>query len=706
MRKGRLLISLLWFSSISLSFGQEMTWQWASLATTRISSSSFDQVACGFKNTCYATCDYDSLICAGDTVINHPETVHGSTINSVVVTFNSEGEFENLVDLHTIPGSMIFDTYGGGDDEENLDLACTFSKRVFLQDTMINHCNTPFIDHPDILVAQLDKSRDLIWARTIGGTLSDQIHGFKVTNGGDIYTVSEHTATDSPPSTIDFFQQDTLITTRGLTAICKLDKTGTFKWRIELYGSLSSYDGIVVAENGLLYYYGNTSYNVIINNDTIINPKISGNYSTFLCCFDGAGNILKAEFIGLPLTVYNMDVNPDGDLFISSYVYDTLVIGHDTTIIPPDLSYRFIGKFNEQYFPDWYYVVPNAANQVLGAFDVVADGDDMVFSSYANHDVQFGDTVIDLPINKVVFTGVFDPEGIISNVSVSHVTGEFLSYDLIPDNCGNLLICGSLKGKIYLENDTVNSFVPGRSDAAIVKFRRNLPDPIYLGPDTTACNEFLLAAPAGYEQYMLNDSILYQNELLITETGNYAVGCANQGCWVFDTIFISIFPGITLDVGSDTTIYASDTIVISVPQIYDSIRWFDGTVSFEKVLIAREFPLGMNYIWAEAYSGPCSATDTLMIDIRSDFGVEEPEITGIKLYPNPFSDEFYVESSVAIDRIIILDCLGCARYEGDFEQGTRKARVSPDGLQSGIYIIQVVTIDGNLKVAKLTSCRY
>ena len=701
MGKNRLpLIILILFISLN-GISQDLKWEWASMATSKGINRVFSSVSCGFHSDLYATCEYDSLICAGDTVIRHPE-IHGeNSINSAIIMYNYSGEFVDLVDLHTIPNGMLFNTSSGVDENENLNVFCSFQIRVFIQDTVINHCNSPYYEQPDILVVQLNKNREINWARTIGGTLSDQIYGQVVTPNGDIYILSDHVCGGSPPTVIDFFQQDTVITNIGFTAISKLDPNGILLWRNDFVGDFS-YPHCVLGKDSLLYFWSDTRNYVTINNDTTITSGNPSLYLPLICCMDKNGTILKAEFAEFPISPRGLNVDINHNFCISVDIYDTLIIEKDTTIVPSGLTYHMIGKFDTLYHPIWYHVIPTVVNQQAGPYGFVPDGNDLVFASYSNRNVLIGDSVIEITGNRKAFVGIFDPEGNLKSITVSNISGEFPSANMLIDKCGNFILAGNIRGNIYLENDTANSYLPGRYDASLVKIKRVETAPLLLGPDTVGCMEYLLSGPPGYLEYSLNDSLMDQNTCLINKTGNYVFGCSDNGCWAYDTIFIGIHPGITLDIGSDTALYPKDSLKLTVPEVYDSIRWFDGADSFVKMIYGKDYSPGMLPVWAEVFSGPCSASDTLLVEIKSDFGVEEPQNVMFSAYPNPFRKDLTIEAFEPILKIRIIDCQGNICYSREFDNKSGKIIINGESLESGIYLLQIMSGNDKMGIVKVS----
>lgn len=700
MQKTRCLYILSFLLLLYSGKGQEWKWNWASFATARTVNSSFASSTGGYHSIIYSKCEYDSLICAGDTVIRHPEIYGSNTSNCAVIMYDYSGAFIDLVDLHTLPGAMIYNTAMGVDENENLTLSCSFSRRVFIQDTIINHCNTPYIDLLDVMVAQLDKNREINWARTIGGTLSDETFGQIVMPNGDIYILSEHIAGGSPPTVIDFFQQDTVIVTQGFTAISKLDQNGIFHWRIKLNGNFSV-SNLLHGKDGLLYLWGDSKSPVIINDhDTVT----SGNPSLmlpFICSFDPDGTVLNAEFVDFPINPRGLTVDSKHNFYVSAAIYDTLVIQDDTTIVPQDLSYQFLGKFDPKCQPVWYHIFPTVANQQLGGFCCVPEGDDLVFASYSNRSVPFGDTTIEIHNARKAFIGIFDQKGDLKEITISNVYGEFLSSSLMLDKCGDFILSGHLAGSIYLEDDTASSYSQMKFDAAVAKVQRFEPAVLNLGPDTSGCREYWLAGPPGLLEYSLNDSLMNQNYYRITETGNYIFGCSDDGCWAYDTIFIGIHPGIALDLGSDTAIFLKDSITLTVPAVYDSIRWFDGSGGFVKVIYGNDYLPGTYHVYADVFSGPCSTSDTLLLEIKSDFGIEELSGPFIYAFPNPFRNNLFIEVSEGINKINIIDYQGIIRYSREIDSASGKIKLELDDLGCGIYLLKVTTLHDKIFVVKI-----
>jgi hypothetical protein len=173
---------------------------------------------------------------------------------------------------------------------------------------------------------------------------------------------------------------------------------------------------------------------------------------------------------------------------------------------------------------------------------------------------------------------------------------------------------------------------------------------------------------------------------------------------VYDTICIDIQPGFSFDIGNDTVIFMNDTILFSLPDIYDSITWFDDTHSTSTFIYGNAHSPGILPIWAEVYIGPCFSRDTLLLDIIDDSGLTSWDDPGIKVFPNPFNGELIVEYHGNINKTSIIDIDGHVLFSKEFDGEKGNLRIGTEGLKSGIYLLKIETGDGRIitrKVVKL-----
>ena len=72
-----------------------------------------------------------------------------------------------------------------------------------------------------------------------------------------------------------------------------------------------------------------------------------------------------------------------------------------------------------------------------------------------------------------------------------------------------------------------------------------------------------------------------------------------------------------------------------------------------------------------------------------------------KIYPNPTNNLINIESEHILKNIQVLDLIGCVRFTSQFKSGT-KTMVDLSHLQSGIYLIRIVSQDDKIHVVKVS----
>lgn len=150
-----------------------------------------------------------------------------------------------------------------------------------------------------------------------------------------------------------------------------------------------------------------------------------------------------------------------------------------------------------------------------------------------------------------------------------------------------------------------------------------LSQPAFAGIDTTLCSNTPLEIgvnPLSGYNYSWNTSY----GLSSTDIGNPIVSIentsdsifqisymverdsANVGCLAADTIHISILPIHDVFIGNDTTLCALDTIQLSVPSLWETLQWSNGSTSQ-----VTQFGIGEHSILVT--QGQCTKSDSILI---------------------------------------------------------------------------------------------
>jgi hypothetical protein len=683
---------------------QDWNWQWAESMTKQGDFAWMVVQSCDLMNNIYCVAPYDIALYLPDTVFIHPEQWQQTNTNNAVLKYNDRGEFIDALDLYTLPGELIIYTKVGTDQDLNIYFTCSFSMRIFVQDTIINHCNSPYPYLGDGLVVKLTPEYEIVWAKLVGGLYQDDIFDSFVTENGDLYILS-HNVSDQGNQII-FFEQDTVYSDVDLNSISKLDTDGNMLWRKDFYGMISAYR-LTKGNDGLIYYWGAAYTDIVLDNDTIINPHSPelGN-SSFCAVINENGTVEQISFLDYGVFAYQMVVNSSGDRFISSSISGTVIIMQDTIIIPENEFYGFVGKYNSQLEPEWYYIIPTFGNQSLGLMQLALDGENLIFGITSNDDLHVADTVIPINPGEEAFVGEFDSNGELINIIHSDASIELVSDGLVLDNCNNPVISGHFKGVAYVGPDTLHSFINTVEDGYLAKLQRNEPYSINVGKDTLACAEYTLYGPPGYLYYSWNDSITYQSWYTVTETESVPFACANvDGCWHYDTVNVAIHPGYSIDLGPDTAIHQNETIIFTVPQEYESYLWSNSVTANTITIFGESYEPGTILpVWVRVTDGPCIVYDTVYVTIKSEFGVEDLAEKSISLYPNPFNDFLYFKTDSEIERIEICDLQGLTTISKDIQNPTgEKIKINLEDLKQGVYILKLLSGESEIikKIVKL-----
>lgn len=679
------------FVSLKTS-GQGWTWQWAESITSQTSNAGLELLNCDFYNNLYCLSAYDTILFLPDTTFYHPEQYPGTYCCNAIAKYNSRGEFQKAVDFYTLPFCMLAYTKAATDLEMNLYISTTFSQRLFIQDTIINHCYTPVPESPDGLLMKLSPEFELIWAKLIGGYYQDDIWQSIVTGNGDIY-VSSHHYCDIGNQVI-FFGQDTVFSDEQFSSISKLDKNGNLLWRKDFYGNIEGYH-FEEGKDGLFYWWGSSSTSIILDSDTTFFPSSWPYYSCpFYVVLNQAGEAEEISFLDLGgVTISEMVVNNLGEKYVGGIIFDTLFIFGDTIIIPGDTYYRFIGKYNQTFEPVWYHIIPRTTpNQLLGIINLDLDDDNLIFSISTDDDLQIADTIMPIYYGYEAFIGEFGPDGDLNYILRTETNNSIYAYSLILDNCNNPVISGSFKGVSYLGIDTLDSYSNTVNDGYIAKLQRNEPYFVDLGMDTLACAEYIIQAPSEYAYFVWNDSLTLSSWLNVVESGTYTLACGDiSGCWAYDTININIHPAIEIDLGPDTTILENDAIVFTVPDGYESYLWSNFVTTNSITIFGGSYDPGtIIHVWVQVTDGPCMVSDTVLVTIKSEFALEDYVSGNLFYYPNPFTDYLYIKADSQIRQIEICDLNGLTLLIKDFPNAKDSIiSINLEDLTRGVYILRL-----------------
>ncbi len=153
-----------------------------------------------------------------------------------------------------------------------------------------------------VIANQLNaQNPSLIWAKRMGGIISDQANSIVVDTSGNVYTTGHFS------NTVDFNPNAGIFNLTALGFgdgfIVKLDSSGNFKWARKIGGPGDDLiESAAVDSLSNLYVTGIFSNTVDFDPSTaVFNLTASGSFDVYIAKFDSAGNFVWAERIDGPV---------------------------------------------------------------------------------------------------------------------------------------------------------------------------------------------------------------------------------------------------------------------------------------------------------------------------------------------------------------------------------------------------------------------
>ncbi len=264
---------------------------------------------------------------------------------------------------------------------------------------------------------------------------------------------------------------------------------------------------------------------------------------------------------------------------------------------------------------------------------------DTGFASYLWQDTISGQDTLTVDSSGTYYIEVTDSNGCVARdtIMVSMVAPQ--SVDIGPDtsSCeGDSVLLnagtgfdsykwntGSMDSSIYADTtgvyrvEVTDTNGCNNADTANVSFKPH-PDSMKLGGDTTICanDSITLSVAAGYDSYTWLDTITDQDSLTVDTAGTYYVEVSNaSGCpgTGRDTIQVSKFSAVSVDIGTDTTACKGDTINLDAGPGFASYMW--NTDSTNQSI---DVDTSGTYWVTVTDSNGCEASDSATIKFKPD----------------------------------------------------------------------------------------
>ncbi len=186
---------------------------------------------------------------------------------------------------------------------------------------------------------------------------------------------------------------------------------------------------------------------------------------------------------------------------------------------------------------------------------------------------------------------------------------------------------------------------------------------------------------------------------LFTETGNYVVNLLNQnGCDSVVTLDLTVNENPIVSLGNDSTISATDSLILDAGNGHDSYLWNNGETT-QTIIVDSLDGFGENTYSVLVSRSNCYGSDTIIITIERPSNVNfiSDRNGFIKLYPNPTNGLINIELENIQDKteILIYSETGQIIFSKQYSSFNRSLTEQLDlsEYQSGTYIIKVINND-------------
>ncbi len=213
------------------------------------------------------------------------------------------------------------------------------------------------------------------------------------------------------------------------------------------------------------------------------------------------------------------------------------------------------------------------------------------------------------------------------------------------------------------------------------------PSPVVnLGPDTHICGCILLYAGNASSSFTWSTGDDYST-INVCTGGKYWVTVSNGICITSDTINITKNTSPLVNLGKDTTLPISGSVILNAGNTGDTFTWSTG-VTTQKVTINTS---GTYFVKVTNALG-CSGSDTIHITILT--GINDiSSKQNFKIYPNPNNGTIQLDYFIAEEEqgeFSIYDINGRKVLKNMLKGGYNQITISSDNLDNGIYFYQII----------------
>lgn len=191
-----------------------------------------------------------------------------------------------------------------------------------------------------------------------------------------------------------------------------------------------------------------------------------------------------------------------------------------------------------------------------------------------------------------------------------------------------------------------------------------------------------------------------------TATTDYVITVVDSlGCSNTDTITIVVNPVPTVNLGTNTAICDTTTLLLDAGNPGANYLWQDNSTSQTYLVDGAVAGVGSHDYWVDITNMyGCVGTDTITVDVTACSGINDPEAQ-LLIYPNPTTDYFTIDFSMleyGKYNVEMFNINGQVVMGRQVEYNGNTVTLDVNNVPSGIYTIRVIgsddTFTGTLRI--------
>lgn len=215
--------------------------------------------------------------------------------------------------------------------------------------------------------------------------------------------------------------------------------------------------------------------------------------------------------------------------------------------------------------------------------------------------------------------------------------------------------------------------------------RSNFPRSV-LPADTGSCNR----GPITLDATVRGASYVWSTRestatIQVSSPGTYAVTVTDGACSLVDSVEVSFYLSPVVDLGADTVLTASQTVVLDAGT-FASYLWNTGATT-QTITVNTTGDYSVTVTDANG----CTGSDTISVTYSTGIANAWPDTW--QVYPNPVQDQFFLQTDQPIDQLQVINTVGQIVYsESSLTQ--RQWRISSADWPAGMYWVVIFSEDG------------